>query len=248
MTVAATRMSKLRILCLHGFTSNGAVHAHQMRKITAPLSAEFEFIFPDGPHGVDVDSQMDLSKPATKMWADYVAENSKAGHRAWWFAREGNWHNKETGGFFGLEKSLQHLGEVLDKEGPVHAICGFSQGACLAGMLIALLSDKNVEHPLRKLLGSKQGSPMAGMFFSGFKARFAQYDSIYEPGISVPTLHVMGENDQLVSRLRSESLLQVCEGARLFEHAGGHDIPKSEEDREHCVQFLRQTLSGKTVA
>ncbi|KAK3077765.1 hypothetical protein LTS18_009370, partial [Coniosporium uncinatum] len=70
-------------------------------------------------------------------------------------------------------------------------------------MLIALLSDKNKEHPLRKLLGTRQGSPMAGVFFSGFKARFSQYDSIYEPGIGVPTLHVMGENDQLVSRVRT---------------------------------------------
>src|SRR5438445_628258 len=107
-------MSKLRVLCLHGFTSNGSVHAHQVRNITSALSAD-----------------------------------------------------------------------------------------------------------------------------SGFRARFPQYDSVYAPGIDTPTLHILGEQDHAVSTERSETLLRVCRDASVLRHAGGHEIPTSEEDQAVIIRFLR---------
>jgi hypothetical protein len=101
--------AKLRILCLHGFTSNGAVHAHQMRKITSQLP-EYDFIFPDGPHKVDISTQMDLTKPANQAWSDVVVGiGPTAGHRAWWYARDASFADKTTGGFYGLEESLESI-------------------------------------------------------------------------------------------------------------------------------------------
>jgi predicted esterase len=232
-------MSKLRVLCLHGFTSNGSVHAHQARHITDALSSEVEFLFPDAPHAVDLSTQMNLSNPSTKAWADYVSTNSAAGHRAWWFARDPTPAANEAGGFEGLERSLAYLGDLIQRTGPVHVIWGFSQGACFAGMLTALLSEKNKDHPLRRNLPKRQGTPNAGVFFSGFKPRFHQYDSIYSHGIETPTLHVMGEEDTAVSIERSQSLVDLCRQAQVLKHAGGHDIPKRNEDRERIIQFLR---------
>ncbi|KAK7888182.1 hypothetical protein LTR67_009059 [Exophiala xenobiotica] len=186
---------KLRILCLHGFTSNGSVHAHQVRNITQRLPSDYEFLFPDGPHVVDMPETDDSDNIA---WQDYVASHSTSGHRAWWFARDGNWQNKETGGFFGLEESLTFIGDLIKSSGPVHAIWGFSQGACFAAMLMALLSSN---HPMRKYLPVPDSeAPMAGVFFSGFKSRFEQYAGIYRPGIQVSTLHVIGANDLYIRK------------------------------------------------
>jgi hypothetical protein len=184
-------MSKLRILCLHGFTSNGSLHAHQARHITKALSSDFDFLFPYGPHEVGLSTQMDLSNPSTKAWSEYVSAISAAGHRAWWFARDPNPDFNEPGGFHGLQQSIEHLGDLIQRTGPIHAIWGFSQGACFAGMLASLLSEKNKDHPLRRLLPDYQGTPNSCIFFSGFKARFEQYDEIYAPSIEVPTMHVL---------------------------------------------------------
>jgi hypothetical protein len=91
--------TKLRILCLHGFTSNAAVHAHQMRHLVS-LLPEYEFLFPDGPHKIDLASTMDMSQPANQAWGEVVsAIGPKAGPRGWWRAKEGT--RREEGRFEG---------------------------------------------------------------------------------------------------------------------------------------------------
>ena len=186
---------------------------------------------------------MDLSNPSTKAWSEYVsAISSGAGHRAWWFARDPDPLTKNPGGFEGLEKSLEYIGELIHKTGPVHGIWGFSQGACFAGMLLALLGEKNRGHPMRRFLPKDQGQPAMGIFFSGFKPRFEQYDAIYSSGIEAPTMHVMGLNDSTVSVERSEFFIGSCRSATVLKHSGGHDIPKSEEDRERILHFLKESL------
>ncbi|KAF2162195.1 hypothetical protein M409DRAFT_27573 [Zasmidium cellare ATCC 36951] len=233
--------TRLKVLCLHGFTSNGTVHAHQLRRITKALP-EYDFIFPDGPHEVDISSQTDLSKPENQAWTDLVTSMGTSGHRAWWFSRDGNWQNGETGGFYGLEKSLDFIGNLLLEKGPVHAIWGFSQGACFSGMLCSLLQEKLANHPLRKHMPAQLPTPSAGVIFSGFRARFPQYDSVYEPGIDVPLLHVIGEKDSLVRSERSEALIKVCREANFLKHPGGHDIPKLDEDQGKIVEFLKSNV------
>ncbi|KAK4631975.1 Esterase [Fulvia fulva] len=207
--------SRLRVLCLHGFTSNGQVHAHQVRRITKALP-QYDFLFPDGPHVVNVKQQMDMDTPGNQAWSDMVNTLSSSGHRAWWFARDGHWNDAEAGGFY-----------------------GFSQGACFAGMLCALMQEKLSGHALRKHLPAKLSPPMAGVIFSGFRARFPQYDGLYEPGIDMPMLHVIGKQDALVRSERSEAFIRVCKNSDMLLHEGGHDIPKSDEHQARLIEFLK---------
>jgi predicted esterase len=238
-------MSKLRILCLHGFTSNGAVHAHQLRRITSQLP-EYEFLFPDGPHQVNIKDQMDMTQPMNQVWSEVVLGSGTAGHRAWWFARDGDWKSKTTGGFIGLEESLDYLGTYLSERGPVHAVWGFSQGACFAGMLCGLFQQKLVDHPLRKHFPTQTvTTPRAGVIFSGFRARFPQYDNLYEQGIDVPMLHVLGEKDPLVRSERSEALIHACQKSESLKHAGGHDIPKNGDEVQRIVDFTRRHVKSE---
>jgi predicted esterase len=239
-------MSKLRILCLHGYTSNGAVHAYQVRKITKNLSSEFEFLFPDGPHQIDISkTYMKPEDLTTKAWIDYVAANSKVGHRAWWNTRWPNPAKKDPGGVDGLEESLEFLQNLIEKTGPVHAIWGFSQGGCFAGMLMALLSERQRDHPLRKLLSESQKLPSVGIFYSGFKSTFAEYQSVYGRGIDVPTLHIMGEKDRVVTLEKAQTLVDVCQNAIILKHKGAHDIPTSAEDQAIIVDFLRKNVQSR---
>lgn len=234
-----SKMSKLRILCLHGFTSNGSIHAHQVRGLTKSLSADFDFIFPDGPHEVPISEKMKQESPSMRAWANYVSENSTSGHRAWWVARDPDPSKNDPGGLDGLEHSVDYLSDVIQQSGPVHAIWGFSQGSCFAGLLMALLSLSQTDHPLRKRLPSTQGMLSAGIFFSGFKSKIAQHQSAYESGIEAPTLHVIGEKDTAVRPERSEALARVCKDATILKHGGAHEIPHAEEHLECILRFLR---------
>ncbi|KAG4436933.1 hypothetical protein IFR05_007584 [Cadophora sp. M221] len=235
-------MSKLRILCLHGFTSNGSVHAHQIRGIAKALSAEFEFLFPDAPHIADITDKMKLESPATRSWSDYVAQNSTSGHRAWWFAKDPDPAKNDLGTFQGLELSLDFLGEFIRKIGPVHAIWGFSQGAGFAGMLMALLSNQRKDNPLRNRLPSNQPVSSAGIFVAGFKSRLPQHENVYASGIEVPTLHIIGSRDTAITPERSEVLMKICKNPTVLRHGGGHDVPTSEEDQQAIIDFLRQNV------
>jgi pimeloyl-ACP methyl ester carboxylesterase len=236
-------MNKLRILCLHGFTSNGTMHALQIRFLTDALSNDFQFFFPDGPYTVDVSQQADQS-PSTRAWTEYVHANSTSGHRAWWFARDDPVISG-TGKYEGLDGSLDYLGKYMQKEGPIHAIWGFSQGACFAGLLTALLSNQLKDHPFRKHLPLDIGSPSAGVFVSGFRARFPQYASIYAEGINLPTLHIIGDKDDAVAPEKSEALIRVCQDPSVLRHAGGHEIPSSSEHQAAIVNFLRENVHAK---
>jgi pimeloyl-ACP methyl ester carboxylesterase len=246
-------MNKLRILCLHGFTSNGAVHARQLQRITSQLP-EYEFLFPEGPHQVDIADQMDMTKPANQAWSEIVMSASVSGHRAWWYARDDDTQS-ETTKFVGLVESLDYLRAYVQERGPVHAIWGFSQGACFAGMLCALLQSKHATHPLRKHLEPPTddsvsfGTPLAGTIFAGFRPHVPQFDVLYEPGIDVPTLHVIGEQDPLVRSGRSEALLRVCKNNERIVHPGGHDVPKKEADIARIVEFTRRHVrsSGESA-
>jgi pimeloyl-ACP methyl ester carboxylesterase len=236
-------MNKLRILCLHGFTSNGAMHALQIRSLTDALSKDFDFLFPDGPHTVDM-SQQGPETPSTNAWSEYVNANSTSGHRAWWFAREDP-ADSENGSYEGLERSLDYLGDFIQKEAPIHAIWGFSQGGCFAGLLVALLSPHLQDHPLRKHLPANQIRPAAGIVVSGFRARFSQYDGIYANGIGLPTLHIIGEKDEAVPPRKSEALVKVCLNPSVLRHEGGHAIPSSEEHQATIVKFLRERVHSE---
>ncbi|KAL2072447.1 hypothetical protein VTL71DRAFT_11790 [Oculimacula yallundae] len=240
-------MSKLRILCLHGFTSNGSVHAHQVRGITKALSAEFEFLFPDGPHEIEITEKMKLDSRTMKLWSEYISENSTSGHRAWWVAKDPNPATNEPGNFDGLEESLDYIGDFLQKTGPVHAIWGFSQGAGFAGMLMALLSLKQKDNPLRNRLPSQQPVPSAGVFIAGFKSRFPQYDSAYASGIDVPTLHVIGSQDTAVIPERSEILVKISKNPTVLRHGGGHDVPTSDEEQKRIIDFLLQNVRATST-
>lgn len=235
-------MSKLRILCLHGFTSNGTMHALQIRSLTDTLSKDFDFLFPDGPHHVDMSQQSVSENPASKAWSEHVSAKSTSGHRAWWFARDAGSNSAEAGSYDGLERSLDYLGDYIQREAPIHAIWGFSQGACFAALLTALLSKQLKDHPLRKYLPVSLGPPSASIFVSGFRARFPQYDSIYASGIVVPTLHIIGEKDNDVSPQKSEALMKACRDPVVLRHAGGHEIPSLAEHQATIVKFLRENV------
>lgn len=63
-----------------------------------------------------------------------------ADNRGWWFNAEDNtFSGKCLGGpALGFEDTLSLIEETVMEHGPFHGLMGFSQGACLVGLLAAM--------------------------------------------------------------------------------------------------------------
>lgn len=177
---------KLRVLVLHGYASNPLAYARRVSALTKACSSVADFVFAPAPHQVrslpsetnpepgPVDPSLPLEKQA----------------RAWFMA------NDETGVYEGWADTARFLRDYFREHGPFDGILGFSQGACLTGMLAAAL-----EHPDRvpALDAPLQEAPLKfAIAVSGFKPRDPAFGPLYETPIQVPMLHVLGRSDAVV--------------------------------------------------
>lgn len=107
------------------------------------------------------------------------------------------------------------------KEGPFDGIFGFSQGACLAAVIVTCLEDRTLaptlfgpefEHPTFKF----------AMLAAGFKpTKQLATQTIWTHKITTPTLHMIGEQDKLITPELQQELVDNCIDPAIILHAGG---------------------------
>ncbi|GFZ42537.1 hypothetical protein JCM24511_00253 [Saitozyma sp. JCM 24511] len=138
-------------------------------------------------------------------------------------------------------------GSTLKKQG----IMGFSQGGCMAAILAALLEKPGLspywpsEPPLPKFKCTCHRHPLPSNRLSyscpystaepdsvliavgGFlpSPTTPSFEDYFPLPASLPTLHVVGRNDTLVTLERSQTLVDRCDNARVEIHEGGHFTP-----------------------
>ena len=231
-TTTATNNKKKRIcLCFHGFSQNGVVFRQRTGSVrTKKLKREYDFVFLDAPHRVDGvfddddDNEKEGGGDARSWWL--AGENVESGVSK---ASDGTWvRPAKSQKIVSWEESAKAIEDaVKENEGRVDAFVGFSQGATLIAIL------KRVKPEI--FAGVKRVVSVAG--FDPLDARF--YDS--EAKIDVPSMHVHGKNDALVTRDRSDRLREQfydADKAIVFEHDGGHGVPTSKEFRDAFEKFL----------
>ena len=232
-------------LCFHGFSQNGLVFRQRTGSIrTKKLKREYEFVFLDAPHCVDGVFDVDVNdeKNIEKRENEKTAMETM---RSWWLAgenvssgatkaKDGSWiRPAKSEKIVRLEESVALIENALkEHEGRVRALVGFSQGATLIGIL------KRVKPELFENV--RRVVSVAG--FDPLDARFYEKDGFDEKSvIDVPSMHVHGKNDALVTRDRSDRLRDKFynqEKSVVFEHEGGHGVPSSREFREAFEKFL----------
>jgi len=244
-TTTANNKKKRTCLCFHGFSQNGVVFRQRTGSArTKKLKREYDFVFVDAPHRVDGvfddDDDDDDEKEGKNEGKRTEEEKGGGDARSWWLAGEnvesgvskasdGTWvRPAKSQKIVSWEESAKAIEDaVKENEGRVDAFVGFSQGATLIAIL------KRVKPEI--FAGVKRVVSVAG--FDPLDARF--YDS--EAKIDVPSMHVHGKNDALVTRDRSDRLREQfydADKAIVFEHDGGHGVPTSKEFREAFEKFL----------
>lgn len=231
-------------LCFHGFSQNGLVFRQRTGSIrTKKLKREYEFVFLDAPHSVDgvFDMDDDDEKNIEKRENE---ETTMGTMRSWWLAgenvssgatkaKDGSWiRPAKSTKIVRLEESVRAIENALkEHEGRVRALVGFSQGATLIGILKRVKPE--MFETVRRVVS------VAG--FDPLDARFYENDGDEKSVIDVPSMHVHGKNDALVTRDRLDRLRDKFynpEKSVVFEHEGGHGVPTSREFREAFEKFL----------
>ncbi|OJD32082.1 uncharacterized protein BKCO1_4100019 [Diplodia corticola] len=98
----------MRILCLHGVGSSGAILESQLRPFMRAVDPSYEFVFVDGP----------VQSPR--------GPGMGAFHDGLFFSHTSSYSPT------GMSDALSHLSDVISDLGPFDGVLGFSQGAALA--------------------------------------------------------------------------------------------------------------------
>ena len=174
---------------------------------------------------------------------DADAGEGRGNPRGWWNAAEVAERPAVSKTYVGLEESLALARQTLQEHGPFDGLLGFSQGATL-GALLCLAPSSPPLPPLR-----------FAVLVSGFMPR----DPALEPlvgtadgppplRVPLPSLHVMGEHDQLVAAASSRRLSDCFAGATIHSHEGGHLVPSSADFRALLKDFVTRQAAATPAA
>lgn len=119
---------------------------------------------------------------------------------------------------------------AVKEHGPFDGILGFSQGAALVAILCALQEQKlEADFNFR-----------FAILVAGFRSACSQHQRFYEgPAITIPSLHVFGQDDRVIPEKMSRDLLPTFDGVQTLVHPGGHFIPAASSHRQTYQDFLK---------
>lgn len=214
---------KLKILVLHGYRQNAEIFKQRTGSLRKMINKWAEFTYITAPHKVLlVDDINDIQK------GDPLDEEQYG----WFFNRE-NLINRgvlKGGPAQGFEESVKLIENTFEKDGPFDGILGFSQGACFLGLLCDLQQ--------RGLLNKHVVFNFA-ILISGFKSNSLVHLKYYKEKIDIPTLHVFGENDEIIPTEFSEDLSECFTDPNIIRHPGGHFVPASSAQKEGYTTFIK---------
>lgn len=221
-----------------------------MRKKTAAVRKsckDAEFVYLEPPHILEkVDfvtgtaTLADLDSDGATLDAEEQSEETTP--RAWFTANHVEQDDKRVLTTYNkIDETFAYLHDFLIRqEKPFDGVLGFSQGGCVAALLAALLEKPGLHpnfpaHPNLKPL-------KFAIFAGGFKAHDESLHHFYP--LSLPTLHVIGKNDVIVTEERSRTLVRECEDNRVEYHEGGHFIPSKANWRNFFNEYISSFKEG----
>lgn len=213
-----SEVKPLRVLCLHGYRQDANTFKTKSGGFRKLLKNQLEFVYIDAPHFVP---------------EGFQNTGGDSSNRGWWFSRtdpDAFYSLQKTNICKGFDESVDTIISFCQVNGPFDGLIGFSQGASMVSLLCSLQQAK---------FSSNLNFRFA-ILFAGFKSQAIPHEPFYERKISVKSMHVIGENDQIIPKEKSEELAQCFESPYVTHHPGGHFIPSSSNFRKDYLTFLDQ--------
>lgn len=86
-------------------------------------------------------------------------------------------------------------------------------------------------------------NPQFAIVAAGFRSGSLAHANYYEDLISIPSLHIMGESDQIIPYQMSKSLAMCFDEPTIVEHLGGHYFASTTKERPHYIEFIEKRLA-----
>ncbi|KAK9876345.1 hypothetical protein WA026_012654 [Henosepilachna vigintioctopunctata] len=215
------RKNKLKILALHGYRQNAVKFLNETKNFCEAFSQWAEFVYITAPHQVVL-----VDNPDNLL----MGEKLEKGQRGWFFNRRNKTNRgiRNGGPAIGFNDTVRVIEEVFRDAGPFDGILGFSQGACLAGILSNLQQSGLIKAKFN-----------FAIIISGFMSKCLPHMKYFQEVINLPSLHVIGDNDQIIPNKMSQELSDCFENPLVVRHPGGHIIPDISQELE-CYQYFIQ--------
>lgn len=234
----------LRVLCLHGFRTNDRVMLDQTRELRALLGQDAEFVFLNAPMEAEGDSDATIErvyaehKPFFEWFIQRapggsgIKDAAEAAKAIQLFETGAEEHSAPE--YIGLERSIAHIVEYINKQGPFDIMLGFSQGCVMATILSMWYLKQQKPRPWK-----------LNLLFNGLRAygNNAQYLFQDSDGqllmVPVPSVHVLGRTDPLCPAGEQLSAMYATESNLVLHHDGTHRFPSRKRNPEVYDAILR---------
>lgn len=212
---------KHTILVLHGYRNNAARLKYQMSPMIKYLGKHnVEFMF--------LDSEILYTKEADEKELTEEEVKNFGPYRKWWTTHRD--HLLTQCKYDTCRESIHQVETFIQCHKNITAIMGFSQGSSLLQMLPSLPSIKKAI-----LIG---GIPVYDAVDTDTKEHDEfGYSTLHR---HTDTLHIIGENDPVVSPDASQNLSKMFPNAQVYSHKGKHYVPTSKEACQTLLTYLNK--------
>jgi predicted esterase len=228
----------LKILMLHGYRQNESAFRERTGGLRKSLKSHVEFVFCESPHTVP--RQEDEASKASGEQAESGVTSSNT-DKGWWFSEKNSCYDalERTDCDLGFEQTLAYINSVFEEKGPFDGILGFSQGACLAGILCKI-AETNKETATNGHNKYKSIKFKFAIIIAGFKSGQSGHDCYYDLSnkIPMPTMQIFGETDKVIPFEMSEELSKYFDEPLVVKHAAGHLVPVNAEAKNKFIEFF----------
>lgn len=209
-----------KVLCLHGYRQDAKAFKTKSGGFRKILKNHCDFEFIDAPHLIPQGEQN---------------PNDDKDCLSWWFSGENPLYfsSKHVSNFVkGFDESIQRVNEAFETKGPFDGILGFSQGGSLLSLICLLKHFNEFKHDFKFAIH-------VSAFQSLTSSHVALYDRLGDQKMNIPSLHIVGETDQVVDHIRSEELAtKYYENPFIVRHSGGHTVPSQTLYRFKYLEFI----------
>lgn len=188
--------SKLRVLVLHGNRQTAEGFRNKTEAIFKPLVPLIDFVFLDGTfaHGA-------------VLADDRVASGQSRG-RCWWDATD----DPNDIRYVGLEATIEYIDEIFATKGPFDGVLGFSQGACLAGLLASIQPKGHIDFKFCILISGfycRDVNYLKHQLEERPEEHTLEHVKIIKEKVNMPSFHIWGDSDEMVLPWRSQLLADL---------------------------------------
>ncbi|EFN80257.1 UPF0483 protein CG5412, partial [Harpegnathos saltator] len=202
------------ILALHGYTQSDVIFSAKLGSLRKGFKKEIDFTFIKAPHK--------------------VSSTNGEGY-GWWFNTEDHCFKATTPSDLcvGFTDSINLVKETFLEQGPFDGILGFSQGAAFVSILCVMKKKQLLEIEFN-----------FAIIISGFKSLCAPHSIYYNEEIDIPSLHIYGENDQVIPTEMAGQISRLFIDKEEICHEGGHYIPSKKDIYRN---FIMKMLENKNL-